>query len=245
MSPNFNFRLLSYWRVISQLCLLGLVLVSQSHAAESAFVKQNPVLIQQKVEEYLRIQSQGAPGKVVVTVGAVDSQLQLERCVALEATLPSGSRAWGKTTVAVRCTTPSQWTIYVQANVSIFADYLVASVPLAQGKTISLGDITFINGDLTTLPAGIFTDVAPVLGQVLSSSLSAGSVLRQDMLRSPLAIKQGQSVRLMTNGNGFSVSTLGYALGNASIGQMVQAKTASGKVVSGIVKGNGEIEVNY
>jgi flagella basal body P-ring formation protein FlgA len=41
------------------------------------------------------------------------------------------------------------------------------------------------------------------------------------------------------------VSAEGRALGNAMEGQMVQAKTAGGQIVSGVAKMGGTLEVNY
>jgi len=37
----------------------------------------------------------------------------------------------------VRCTAPSNWTIYVQAQVNVKADYVAAAVPLAGGSPAS------------------------------------------------------------------------------------------------------------
>ena len=191
------------------------------------------------------MQTQGSPGKVNVTVGAVDPQIKLAKCAALEASLPVGSRAWGKTTVSVTCTTPSRWTVYVQANVSVFARYVIAAAPLAQGRVITLNDIAFVNGNLANLPSGIYTDASQVVGLVVGTSLTAGSVLRQEMLRSPLAIKQGQSVRIISSGYGFVVGAVGFALSDASIGQIVQVRASNGNVVSGVAKSSGEIEINF
>jgi flagella basal body P-ring formation protein FlgA len=226
-------------------CLMGLLLLGPKSALAQIVETQQPLLIKQKVADYLRMQSQGAPGRVEVAVGAVDAKMKLEKCAALEASLPVGSRAWGKTTVAVSCTTPSRWTVYVQATVSVFADYVIAAAPLAQGRSLVSTDLALMNGDLASLPAGIFTDANQLIGQVVGSSLPAGSVLRQDMLRSPLAVKQGQTVRLMSVGPGFKVGAPAYALANASVGQIVQAKAANGSVVSGIVRNNGEVEVTF
>jgi len=245
INRDFVFSSRYFKGVLLSLMLISTMIAAQVYAAELRFEKQNLGLLKQKVEEFLRIQTQGAPGRVAVSVNSIDPQLKLERCVALEASLPSGSRAWGNTTVAVRCTTPSPWTIYIQANVSVFADYVVAGTQLPQGKTIGINDIAFVNGDITNLPAGIFTDTAQILGQVMGSSIAAGSVIRQDLLRSPLTIKQGQTVRLITFGPGFSVASSGYALNNASVGQMVQARASNGKTIGGIARSNGEIEVNY
>jgi flagella basal body P-ring formation protein FlgA len=245
---NNESRLRSVFALI--LCCLGLCVTSYVQSAYAQVVtgtveNQNLAAIKQKVEEFLLTQSVGAPGKVVVTVGAIDKYMKLAHCAAMETSLPTGSRAWGKTTVAVHCALPGNWTIYVQAKVSVFADYLIAAAPLAQGRVVADSDMIFLNGDLTTLPPGIFTDVSQVIGQTVGTSLGAGTVLRQEMLRSPLVVKQGQTVHLVSVGKGFSVTSEGSALGNGSIGQIVQVKAANGNVVSGIARNGGEIEINF
>jgi flagella basal body P-ring formation protein FlgA len=58
-------------------------------------------------------------------------------------------------------------------------------------------------------------------------------------------VQQGQSVRVVSSGPGFRVSTEARALNNASEGQIAQARTASGQVVSGIAKAGGVVEVGY
>jgi flagella basal body P-ring formation protein FlgA len=63
----------------------------------------------------------GLPGEVSVKVGAVDPRTALAACPAPEAFLQPGARAWGKTTVGVRCTAPSSWTMYIQAQVNVKA----------------------------------------------------------------------------------------------------------------------------
>ena len=224
--------------------LLGAATVyAQQSSAEFAF--QDQKVIRQKVEEFLLTQSMGSPGAVKVSAGKIDSRVNLPQCASLETFLPAGSRAWGKTTVGVRCASPSAWTIYVQATVSIVADYLVAANPLPQGRIIGQEDVFAVKGDLTTLPPGIFTNASQAIGRTVSISLTAGSVLRRDMLREQLAVQQGQKVRLFTSGNGFRISSEGSALANASDGQVVQAKAANGQVVAGIARNGGQIEVSY
>jgi flagella basal body P-ring formation protein FlgA len=47
----------------------------------------------------------------------------------------------------------------------------------------------------------------------------------------------------MVNGRGFSISSEGRALNNASAGQVVQVRTASGQVVSGIARQDGLVDI--
>lgn len=207
--------------------------------------KQNLAVVKAKITEFLETQTIGYPGKVVVRAGAIDPNMKLAQCPDMQVFLPTGSRAWGKTSVGVRCNAPNVWTIYVQATVNVYAQYLVAAAPLAQGQIITSQDFMFESGDLTQLPAGVFTDQAQALGRLVNISMNAGTVLRQEMLKVTPVVQQGQTVTLTTVGKGFTISAEGQAMGRANEGQVVQVKVASGHVVTGIARNGGQVEVNF
>lgn len=231
--------------------LISLLQVPLSHAtssqavAKKQFVKQDLGVLKLKIKEFLMAQSAGYSGNVTTTAGGIDPNLKLAACFNPEVFLPSGSRAWGKTSVGVRCDAPSVWKIYVQARVSIKAQYLVAALPLAQGHVMTSQDLAFAEGDLTQLPAGVFTDAAQAIGRTVSRPMMAGSVLRQGALKQALAIQQGQAVLLTTIGKGFSITAEGKALRNANIGQVVSVRVRNGQVVSGIARAGGKVEVSF
>jgi flagellar biosynthesis anti-sigma factor FlgM len=68
------------------------------------------------------------------------------------------------------------------------------------------------------------------------NGMAAGQPLRSELLSAPWAVQQGQSVRLLTSGAGFTISNEGKALNNAGEGQLVRVRTASGQVVSGVAR---------
>jgi flagella basal body P-ring formation protein FlgA len=223
-----------------------LALLPVRHALAQATVqRQDQESLRQAAAQFLQTQAAGLPGQVSIVVGPVDPRLNLPACTAPQPFLPNGSRAWGKTTVGVRCTAPSPWTIYMSATVRVQADYIAAALPLAQGQSVDAAGIARVKGDLTTLPPGIITDPSQAIGRTLAISVPAGTPLRQDALRSPQAVRQGQTVRLVSTGAGFSVSTEARALNNAGEGQMTQVRTPSGQVISGVAKAGGVVEVSH
>lgn len=225
--------------------LLFLLLIATSAAAQQAPVpRQDPAVVRQVVEQFLHTQSTGLPGQVSITVNPLD-RLNLAGCAAPEAFLPPGSRVWGRTTVGVRCTTPVNWSVYISANVHVMGEYLSTATALAQGKLIEPQDLVKTKGDLTLLPPGILTDASQAVGRTLGVSLAGGSPLRQDSLRMQQVVQQNQTVRLVTNGRGFRVSSEAKALNNASEGQVVQARAANGQVISGVAKAGGIVEISY
>jgi flagella basal body P-ring formation protein FlgA len=236
-----TFVLMSYLLVAT--CHADAVTPSATLANQA--VKQNLSAVKSKIAEFLAIQTIGYPGKVSVHVGAIDPNIKLAYCPDLQTFLPAGSRAWGKTSVGVRCNAPSNWTIYVQATVNVEAQYLVAAAPLAQGQVVTSQDILFEKGDLTQLPAGVFTDMAQALGRSVSISMNVGTVLRQEMLKITPIVQQGQTVKVTSVGEGFSVSAEGKAMAKANEGQLVQVKVASGQIVTGIARAGGQVEVNF
>lgn len=206
---------------------------------------QDLTQLRQQVEQFLLSQSASLPGKVSVSAMAIDSRLKLAGCDNLQMSLPTGSRIWGRTSVGVRCNAPQVWTVYVQANVQVMAEYLIAAGPLAQGHIITEQDLIKGQGDLAKLPPGVFTDISQAVGRAVYVPLSAGTVLRQEMLRVLPVVQQGQKVVLNTIGDGFKVSAEGTALSNAGEGQRVKVKVGNGQVVSGLARQGGLIEVIF
>jgi len=195
------------------------------------------------VESYASSQTADLPGRVLIKVGAIDPRLRLPRCKQTMPFMPPGSKLWGNSTVGLRCDEPSPWTIYVPITVNVMASVVTTSRPLPQGHLLTTSDLVTRDGDLTQLPAGTLTDIAPALGKLLAVGVPSSTALRVDMLRSPLAVVQGQKVRLLVQGRGFKVNSEGTALTNASIGQPVSVRTASGRAVSGIARGPGLVEL--
>lgn len=234
-------------RLLTTAALLALLpaATAQQAAAPRPGAYQDPAALKRSVEQFLQVQSGGLPGQVTVTVGAVDPRMNLAACAEPQAFFMPGARAWGKTTVGVRCASPTAWTIYIQAMVTVVGDYIASAAPLAQGQTIEAGQLVTLKGDLTMLPAGIATDLGQVIGRSTNISLPPGTPLRLDTLRSKPVVQSGQLVRLVSSGNGFSVSAEARAMSTAGDGQVVQVKTSGGQQITGIAKAGGLVEVAF
>jgi flagella basal body P-ring formation protein FlgA len=227
------------------LATLALSALASASLAQTAPARQDHGVLRQAVSQFLTVQAGGLPGQIGVTVGAIDPRLNLAACAAPEPFLPNGARAWGKTSVGVRCTAPSPWTVYIPAMVQVQGEYLAATVPLAQGQTIGPNDVARVRGDLTALPPGVVTDASQAVGYTVARTVAVGAPLRQDALRSQQAVAQGQMVRLVSSGPGFKVTSDGRALANGSDGQTIQVRAPNGQVVSGVARMGGLVEVAY
>ena len=230
-----KFTLLTVLLLTSQLAL----------AQQPAPARQDLGAVRQVVEQYLKAQTAGLTGKVGINVGKIDQRMSLAACPSPEAFQQPGARAWGKTTVGVRCASPAAWTVYIQAQVSVVGAYVAAAVPLVQGKEIDKSQLAIVSGDIAALPNGVVTDIAQAVGRTSTVSLASGAPLRLDMLRSKPVVQQGQLVKVVSRGNGFSVSAEARAIGTAADGQVVQARTPAGAIISGLARAGGQVEVAF
>lgn len=210
-----------------------------------AHSQSNGEVVINAVDQYLRTQTKGLPGRVQYNISPLDNRTQLTPCPAVEAFLPPGAKLWGKVTVGVRCLGEAGWIIYVPAQVSVHANYLITARPLSPGQPLTLHDIATQSGDLASLPTGIVTDVQQAVGKTMRNAIGAGQPLRMEMLMAPLVIQQGQTVKILSRGPGFTVSSEGRAMNNAAEGQVAQARTATGQSISGVARPGGIIEIGY
>ncbi|MDR2838563.1 MAG: flagellar basal body P-ring formation protein FlgA [Azonexus sp.] len=202
-------------------------------------------VVRDTAERYVRLQTQGMPGQVKITVGQLDVE-RLPPCSAHEAYTPPGTRFSGQTRIGVRCLGPNVWSVLVPVQIAVTGNYVVTARPLASGQMIQEGDLSVVTGDLSTLPSGIIGSAAEAVGKTLRNSLAAGQPLRADQLAAPLVIRQGQSVRVISRGEGFAVSGEGRALNNASAGQVAQVRMSSGgQTINGIAQIDGTVEVGF
>lgn len=223
----------------------GVLLAALGLLAVPADAQQPSGAVEARVLEFLHRQAAGLPGEVTIQVSPLDPNNQLPACAAIEPFLPAGTRAWGRISVGVRCDSPVTWTAYLQAQVAVVADYLVAARPLRAGQVLGPADLGQRRGDLTALPDNLLTDGTQAMGHHTRIAIAAGSPLRGDMLRVPHAVRQGQTVPVVSSGPGFRVASEGRAMNNAAPGESVRVRLANGQVVTGIAQAGGSVEVAF
>lgn len=231
--------------IYSALKLLSCAVLCLSSAAAFGAAMEDAASLRKIVESFIARQAAEQPGQVTATVGAIDNRLRLPKCANPESFLPPGVRLWGSITVGVRCQEPSPWTIYVPVAVKVMAPTVVAARPLQQGQMLTHADVSLQLSDVTQLAAGVIDNIEQVVGKTITASMAPGQPVRAESLRAPMLVKSGQTVKLIAQGGTFQVSAEGKALGNATLGQVVSVRTASGKVVSGVVKADGAVEVAF
>lgn len=194
-------------------------------------------------ERFVQAQVRATPGRILVSVTAPESRLRLPACDQPAAFAPPSARYWGNGTVGVRCDGPRPWTLYLPVNVSVMGPVVVAARPIRKGETLGEADLAVREMDLTQMNAGGTDDPSEVLGRVAKGPLAGGSVVRVDVLSARPVVLAGESVRLAFAGDGFEIHALGQALTAGGIGENVEVKARSGRVLRGLVRDKGLVVV--
>ena len=206
--------------------------------------QQDPAPVRKAVEAWLAVQTKGLPGQVSYDIRGLDPANQLAPCKSFDVSRPPNSPPWGRGSVTVRCTGEAAWRIQLPVHIRVSSEYLISARPIPQGQIIVAEDLSTQFGDLSELPANALVDPAAAIGRVSASSIPIGRPLRADMLRAQTAVRQGQTVKVISRGPGFAVANEGRALNNAQEGQVAHVRLGNGQVVSGLAKAGGTVEIS-
>ena len=182
-------------------------------------------------------------GEIEVVVGEPDSRLKLAPCEHMEPFIPPGARLIGRTSLGVRCTQGANWAVYVPVQVKLFVDAWVAARPIARGQPLLPDDARLERIDIAPLNGNALLPDMPLVGRTASRALAPGEPLRRDMLRSPPIVQPGDAVQVVALGTGFAAQSPGKALTAAAEGQTAQVALPGGKVLSGVARAGGVVEV--
>jgi flagellar basal body P-ring formation protein FlgA len=207
----------------------------------SSAASQGREQIKNVVAIFVQQHTAALPGKANFKVDEIDQRIKLPECTKLVAFLPAGSQLIGKTSVGVRCNEANSWSLFVPVQIRFNLNLLISAHQLPAGHVLQEQDIT--SQMVETSRAVGFSDPNQVIGKILRYGVTSGQVLREDMLRQPYSVTQGQAVQLAVLGSGFSIRGEGVALNNASSGQTVQVRVGSGRVTSGVARSSGVVEI--
>jgi flagellar basal body P-ring formation protein FlgA len=229
-------------RLIELVCFLALIAaITDLFAAEPPRFTETQRLTDE-ARKFLNQEVAGL-GEVHVQVTAPDTLSEIPLCDRIEAFLPPGARAQGKTTVGVRCITPNRWTVFLQAQIQILTPYLVAAHPLSAGQILSPNDFTLKLMDISDTQTGIINVPEALYGNTLLTNIPTGNPIRRQQIKLAFVVQSGQPVKLRMSGQGFQITGEGIALANASEGQAVQVRTPRGTLVSGVARSGGLVEL--
>jgi flagella basal body P-ring formation protein FlgA len=186
------------------------------------------------------------PGlRAEIAVGEIDSRLRLAACEHTEVFLRPGGRLWGRSFVGYRCRQHPGWSISVPVTVRLYGLALVAAQSLPALQSISTAAVRQEEVEMTREPGGVVVDAAQLEDRICTRGLEPGQPIPLNALRAVPAVGQGDAVKLVGLGSGFSISTDGVALATAAAGESVRVRVESGRTVSGVARRGRIVEVSF
>lgn len=221
--------------------LLSTVLLSAAAACAWAQDFESAAQISAAAQAYVGSQ---AGGGVEAIAAPLDARLRLPACareLQTSAAAPNARSAWS---VAVHCSAPEPWTIYVPVRVVDRRDVVVMKRSLAPGMPVMADNVAIEQRDVASLPYGYIERLDDVIGKTLRKPVMVGTAMSPDAVAAPTSIRRGQDVTLISRAGGFEVRASGRALGDAANGQRVRAENEdSHRIVEGVALDGNAIEI--
>ncbi len=232
-------RVSTFRRLVPWLTLL-------STAAAFAQDIQSLEAVRTAAQEYVlkQVPSQ-KPGSVQVNVGALDSRLRLAACgQPLKSALPTGATFRARMTVAVACSGPTTWTVYVPVSIETQTSVLVLRHAAGRGARLTAEDVEVQTRTVTGAGDDYLPEPAELTGRTLKRPLGAGAAVTADALVADSLIKRGQQVTLLAAAGGMEVRARGVAMNDAPAAGRIKAQNlSSGRIVEGFVESADVIRI--
>lgn len=202
--------------------------------------------IQAAAEEYVRAQLP-AGAKHYVTAARLDQRLRLDACASpLEAFAQNSNTAGmsGRTTVGVRCSAATPWTIYVPVTIEVEIPVLVLRRALPRRARIGLTDVEPQVRRLSGSAASFVSDATALQGHRLKRAVPVGTALTVDMLTPDLLVRRGQQVTLIAANGPVQIRAQGQALSDGGVADRVRVQNVTSlKIVEGVVESESVVRV--
>ena len=222
------------WRVLT--ALTAFTACSALTWSRPAQAQVTPEVLAQGVALVTQAALVLAPPQARVTVqpGALDPRLTLAPCARVEAYLPAGTPAWGRTRLGLRCTEGRvRWKVMLPLTVEVLAPAIVAAVALPADAPLTEALLKRVDVDWASSTSPLFDRSEPLLGRSLSRPLAAGQAVQAAQVQARQWFATGDTVRIQASGAGYAITGEGQARGPGLEGESVRVQTKNGLVLLG------------
>ncbi|MFE8069681.1 flagellar basal body P-ring formation chaperone FlgA [Marinobacteraceae bacterium S3BR75-40.1] len=218
--------------------LLGLA--QEGYTSSHAIRTQAKAYLQQFVQK-----QEALDRKVKFEVGTLDNRLRLAECQkTLEFSFTSDPLTRTANTLLVSCQGQRPWRLFLNIDIEIRDEAMVATTPLARGTRIQAGMLDKREVIVNAQRKSTYSSPKPLVGMLLKRSIGSGTVLSPDLLEAPDAVSRGDRVIISASSGPVVIETRGKALASGKIGEQVLVENLrSQRRIYGIVAAPGRVEV--
>lgn len=208
----------------------------------AAAASQNLARLEQQAHAFVQGELSQRPGSSF-RLGRFDRRLVLPACVDPQVSWSDGAEATGNTFVDVFCIDPA-WRLRLPVAISEPRFGLVLTRPMRAGDTLGPDDVRQVPLPAQLVGRDLLSDPDQVVGQTMSSGASAGIWLRNFMVRPPVVVKMNQRVKVVVEGEGFSVQSEGVSTANGRAGEVIAVRMPNGQLLRGAVTPDGSVSLS-
>ncbi len=214
--------------------------------------EETGLLVPEQIREYARMFLEervaawpAEETRYEVQVDPPDPRLQLADCgAALSLSAPPQGIAPGRVAVKMSCVGEYPWNIYVTGRIRALREVVVSARPMGRGEIITPADLMVTEQELDELRRGYFTDPEELVGMVVKRPVGINRVIETRAIALPRLIRRGEAVQIVAENETVRVQMEGVALSDGALGERIQVRNRrSGRVVSAVVHGSGEVQV--
>jgi flagella basal body P-ring formation protein FlgA len=176
---------------------------------------------------------------------AVDERLKLPECADALKTEMQRLIQRGSGTVAVSCLGPTPWRLFVPVRVAEQLSVVVLRRNVQPGEVLAADDLEVRQQAAAALPFDYLGKADLAVGQTVRRSQQAGGVLLASALEQPQGVERGALVTLIASNATIQVKAEGVALEPGRLKERVRVRSASGRVVEGVVEAPGLVRVGF
>lgn len=223
-----------------------LLLFTCTAAPLSAVGAETPETIRAAVVRFVRNHLPANASTAEIHISGPAPSLHFPTCAHLQLNFFGYGNPYGSQTVAVRCSSPSPWVLYVPVQLSMDQVVVVAAHPLSAGMVLSAADLSVVKRDTTGIGGSTLSNPQQAIGQVLRFGTLAGQPVTTSMLNAPEIVHAGEQVTLYAEGDGIRIATIANAIESGRPGQAILVRNMqSGRVIRGTVTANGTVMVPF
>lgn len=224
----------------------GAIVLGPAAACAQPSYEPEPVVIEAALAMARQAAAALAPpqARIEATPGPLDARLRLAPCAQVEPFLAPGLPAWGNTRVGLRCLSGRVlWRAFIPVQVQVLAPAWTSKVSLPGGTVVATDQWQLVETDWAASTSPPLGALATIAGRTLARPVNPGQALRETDLQARRWFVNGQAVRILASGPGYSIQSEGLALGHGIEGQPVRVRTEGGRILVGQAVGEALVEV--
>lgn len=183
--------------------------------------------------------------EVDVELTLVPEPLRLSHCTDLQITA-RGSKTYGRLPISLRCTAPTAWQLFLQAQVEVVVPVVITSRSVPRGAILSIGDLELAPRNLRNLRQHFVTDLTEAAGHLSKRPLTPKAVVYSSTLQRPITISKGQRVAISGGQGPVQIAAQGEALEPGMRGEQIKVRNLqSGRELHAWVLGPGRVASHW